>query len=219
MSECQINLGTSSKAVTKAKVKFESLRFMLWLEEFIKPGKAKNNFEAEVENSYSTESDSDFAEESLDLQLPSGNLDLQLPSDNEKDLSDEEKTVTAKRENSRPKPKRQMQGKRKISKSTVDVETEEMNVLRTIAASANQTNDEYDVFGQYVASRLRKLSEVLTEEAMEFVEFNITSVLLKARNQNALPTPIQMGLSSQTDNSFSYLNMLNSYPADISPLF
>ena len=144
------------------------------------------------------------------MQLPSGNLDLQLPSDNEKDLSDEEKTVTAKRENSRPKPTRQMQGKRKISKSTVDVETEEINVLRTIAASANQTNDEYDVFGQYVASRLRKLSEVLTEEAIEFVEFNITSVLLKARNQNALPTPIQMGLSSQTDNSFSYLNMLNS---------
>ena len=42
--------GTSSKAVAKVKAKFESLRFVQWLDEFIKPRKAKSNLEAEDEN-------------------------------------------------------------------------------------------------------------------------------------------------------------------------
>ena len=33
--------GTSSKTVAKEKSRFESLQFMQWLDEFIKPGKAK----------------------------------------------------------------------------------------------------------------------------------------------------------------------------------
>ena len=43
--------GTSSKAVAKAKSRFESLQFMQWLEEFIKLRKIKNNLEAGTENS------------------------------------------------------------------------------------------------------------------------------------------------------------------------
>ena len=81
-----------------------------------------------------------------------------------------------------------------------------MNVLRSVATAAKQTSDEYDVFGQYLASKLRKLSDILTEDAMGNVEFNITSVLIQARN--TFPTPNQMGLPSQTDKSFSYLNIL-----------
>ena len=39
-----------------------------------------------------------------------------------------------------------------------------MNVLRSVAATAaTKTKDEYDIFGEYVALKLRKLSEVLTE--------------------------------------------------------
>ena len=43
--------GTSSKAVAKAKSRFESFQFMQLLDEFIKPRKAKKNLEAGTENS------------------------------------------------------------------------------------------------------------------------------------------------------------------------
>ena len=40
-----------------------------------------------------------------------------------------------------------MHGKRNTSKYTVDIETEEMNVLRSVTTTAKQTSGEYDVFG------------------------------------------------------------------------
>lgn len=43
--------GTSSKAVAKAISIFESLQFMQWLGEFVKPRKTKNNLEAGTKNS------------------------------------------------------------------------------------------------------------------------------------------------------------------------
>ena len=61
-------------------------------------------------------------------------------------------------------------------------------MLRSVAAAATKTKNEYDIFGEYGGSKLRKLSEVLTEQAMEMVEFNITNTLMQARNQNPLPT-------------------------------
>ena len=47
-----------------------------------------------------------------------------------------------------------------------------MNVLQSVAAGATKTKDEYDICGEYVVSKLRNLSDVLTEQAMEMVKFN-----------------------------------------------
>ena len=55
-------------------------------------------------------------------------------------------------------------------------------MLRSVAAAATKTKNEYDIFRDYVASKLRKSSEVLRQQAMETVEFNITSTLMQARN-------------------------------------
>ena len=63
-----------------------------------------------------------------------------------------------------------------------------MNVLQSVAAGATKTKDEYDICGEYVASKLRNLSDVLTEQDMEMVKFNITNTLLQARNQDRLST-------------------------------
>ena len=42
---------TSSKVNDEGKVELDSLQFMQWTNEFIKPIKAKDNFKAETKNS------------------------------------------------------------------------------------------------------------------------------------------------------------------------
>ena len=103
-----------------------------------------------------------------------------------------------------------------------------MNVLQSVAAGATKTKDEY-ICGEYVASKLRNLSEVLTEQAMEMVKFIITNTLLQARNQNRLSTTNSAALNFTSnimqsgnqnvlhlhesnlmgENNFSYLKILN----------
>ena len=145
-------------------------------------------------------------------------------------LFQEEEVTTVKREIKRPRPTKKTpeisakkQRKSKISTSCLDVQTQEMNVLHSIAAAAaTKTNDEYDIFGEYVASKLRKSSEVLTEQAMEMVEFNIKNTLMQTRIQSPLPTTnsaalnftskmmqsgnqnVLHGSNLMGDNSFSY---------------
>ena len=82
----------------------------------------------------------------------------------------------------------------KINERLVKLTTqkkEEMDLLSSVKAAAKepQKEDDFDLFGQYVASKMRKLSKSLTDEAMETVEFNITSLLNKAKMQNVTPEP------------------------------
>ena len=104
-----------------------------------------------------------------------------------------------------------------------------MNVLRSVAAGATKTKDEYDNCGEYVSLKLRNLSEVLTEQAMKMVKFNITNTLLQARNQNPLSTTNSAALNFTSnimqsgnqnvlhlhesnlmgENNFYYLKILN----------
>ena len=57
-----------------------------------------------------------------------------------------------------------------------------MNKLGSVAATTTKTKDEYDIFGEYSASKLVKSSEVLTEQAMEMIEFNIANTSMQTRN-------------------------------------
>ena len=44
----------------------------------------------------------------------------------------------------------------------------------------------FDIFGKYVAEKMRKLSHSLKEDAMENIEFSITSMLMQARPRPSL---------------------------------
>ena len=50
-------------------------------------------------------------------------------------------------------------------------------MLRSVAAGNIKIRDDFDIFGDHVASILRKLSEVLTEQDY-LVKFNATSALI-----------------------------------------
>lgn len=80
-----------------------------------------------------------------------------------------------------------------------------MKVLHSISVAV-QNNNEFDRFGEFVASRLRKLSKVVSEENVDFVETSITNILINARWQSASIPPTA---SSNQSNSF-YTNLLNS---------
>ena len=226
---------TSTKAVGKAKCRFESLQFMQWLDKFIKPRKAKINLEAGTGNS-DPEIDTNFEDNNNNTPHLSDLPDLQesFVDEDLSVLSDDEEQTKVKREIKRPRSTKKTpeisakkQRKSKISKSSLDVQTEKMNVLRSVATAATKTKDEYDIFGEYVGWKLRKLSEILTEKDMEMVEFNITNTLMQARSQNLLPTTNSAALNFTSnmmqggnqnilhgsylmgDNKFSYLKMLN----------
>ena len=57
--------------------------------------------------------------------------------------------------------------KSKISKSSLDVQIEEMNVLRSVAAAATKTKNEheYDIFGEYGGSKL-KMNMIFSESTV-----------------------------------------------------
>lgn len=125
--------GTSSKAVAKAISIFESLQFMQWLGEFVKPRKTKNNLEAGTKNS-DPEIDTNSGDNSNNSPDLSDFPDLQEPFDDEDlpDFSDDEEQTTVKREIKRPSPTTKSpeisvktQRKSKIKKSSLDVQTEE----------------------------------------------------------------------------------------------
>ena len=77
--------------------------------------------------------------------------------------------------------KRGKKGKRKANKVVIGIE-KELDVLRSVTTATQEPNkDEFDTFGQYVATKMRKLSQALSEDAMEAIEYDITTVLLKVR--------------------------------------
>ena len=79
--------------------------------------------------------------------------------------------------------------KRKAKKDN-DIEKEEMNVLRSVVAATQEPakRDDFDLFGEYVATKMRKLSQKLDEDAIEIIEYEITTILMKPRSKTG---PIQ----------------------------
>lgn len=76
-------------------------------------------------------------------------------------------------------------GKRKVTKAFTEIEKEELGVLRSVAAATQeQTNrDISDLLGKYMATKMRKLSQMLDEDATEAAEYNKATVLMKARKK------------------------------------
>ena len=84
-----------------------------------------------------------------------------------------------------------------------EIEKEEIEVLRSIAnAAQNQPKpkekekekgkDSFDLFGEYIAQKLRNLSKKLGDDEMELLEHESTSIFVKrfanAKNPNVTPT-------------------------------
>ena len=87
------------------------------------------------------------------------------------------------------------------------IEKEEISLLRTVADAVNSSeeNDEFEIFGKYVARKMRKLSQRLDEDAMADVEFEITNTRQGARKAFQPQYPIQPQHPIQPQQPYLYL--------------
>lgn len=174
--------GSSARATKKAREKLENLAFMQWLDNYIKPRKSKNNDEILSEVS----EDEDDIDDSVspihsavqDAQSDESDSELQTPSSSRLAVSKKNKMIS-----SQSKKRERSERATKPSK----IEQEEMAVLRSVVAAAEVDNhrDDFDVFGELVARKMRKLSRVIDEDAMEIVEHSINMVLMNAKGNHA----------------------------------
>ena len=167
VQEC-MKSGTSSKAVQKTQNKLDSLQFMQWLEEYIRPRKLKSNVLSQEEDVPEKLGDCEDSESDQDEPLP-----IIAKPQSKRKLETPKATRKANRSSSS-----------KRTRKNEDIEDEEMNLIRAVAARADE--DGFDIFGKYVAEKMRKLSHSLTEDAMENIEFSITSMLMQARPRPSL---------------------------------
>lgn len=144
--------------VQRVQNKLNSLQFLQWLKEFIHPRKTKTNIvEPDVKSS-------EDKVEKKKLECSKARLD---------EYSFDENDVSI------PKlvPK---QSKFKLRGTMLQIGKAPKQVAAK--ALAPPEKDDFDVFGHYVATKIKKLSHGLTEEAMESVDFNITVVMMRARS-------------------------------------
>ena len=70
------------------------------------------------------------------------------------------------------------------------MEKEELALLRTVASAVQDAEEEndFDLFGQYIAKKMKKLSARLDEDAMANIEYEITTILNRTRTTHQ-PVP------------------------------
>ena len=201
--------GTSTKAIKSASDKMKNLQFMAWIDEFIKPRKSKTNID-DASTKHSNEgsqvddgSDKIEEEEEEEMDDSESKLNHDTPDYEEDSLfgdeKQEEKGKEIKVDEAVPTKSNRRAKKRKMKRS--EIEKEEIEVLRSIAnAAQNQPKPKekekgkysFDLFGEYIAQKLRNLSKKLGDDEMELLEHEITSIFVKrfanAMNPNATPT-------------------------------
>ena len=77
------------------------------------------------------------------------------------------------------------------------------------AAQVGDHRDEFEVFGGLVVRKMRKLSHVIDEDAMELVEHNINMGLMNARGNHVRNGAPYCPDNTQQGNTMSYMSMLN----------
>ena len=202
--------GTSTKAIKSASDKMKNLLFMAWINEFIKPRKLKTNID-DASTKHSNEgtqidNGSDKSEEEEEeMDDRESKLNHDTPDYDEDSLFGDEKQEKKGKEikvdEAVPTKSNQRAKKRKMKRS--EIEKEEIEVLRSIAnAAQNQPKpkeqekekgkDSFDLFGEYIAQKLRNLSKKLGDDEMELLEHKIRSIFVKrfanAKNPNVTPT-------------------------------
>ena len=184
--------GTSSKVVQKAQSKLDSLQFMQWLEEDIRPRKSKSNV---LSQEYVPEKFGDCEDSELDQDEP---LPIIAKSQSKQKLETPKATRKANRSSSS-----------KRTRKNEGIEDEEINLIRADAPIANE--DGFDIFGKYVAEKMRKLSHSLTEDGMENIEFSITLMLMQARPRPSLFEANTANVQEQqAKHAVSFMELLNN---------
>ena len=92
---------------------------------------------------------------------------------------------------STPKPNNVKEKEKKNLKLTEkgnhqeSIETEEMNILRSIgnAYRVAEQKDAYDVFGNYIAIKMRRLTFSVDGETIEIMEHDVTNVIEENRRK------------------------------------
>lgn len=161
----QTESSSSFKAVSRAQEKYAHLQYLNWLDEYIKPRKPR------IEQNESDLDDINSIDVSIEYESED-DVKFQIPG-------------TMKNEMKRkalPLPRQ----------SGSDVEKIEMTMQHSV--SEINKRDNFDLFGEYVATKMRKLNRILNEDDMESVEHEITTVLLNARSRRA-PLPTQSWMS------------------------
>ena len=212
----------------KARDKLESLAFMQWLDNYVRPKKSKNNNKILSEVSDDQENEN---EAGMDVSVsPPINPGLE---DDQGDSGSELKTPIQSKKQVAKKNEMKNQSSKTTKRERIerpakasDTKKEEMAVLRSVVAAAqvDDHRDKFEVFGELVATKMRKLSHVIDEDAMELFEHNINMVLMNARRNHVrngapyYPGNTQQGNlisymsipgNMQQGNTMSYMNMLN----------
>ena len=218
-----------------AKANMERVKYFQWIEEFMRPRKSKTNLVVEQNEHGKDESseeeeiakESDILSEVDGEESTSYSANVTTSSKIEPIKADKLQTKRKKPQTSNPgNPKiRQNNSKgknrRQMNEDANPIEKEEICLLRTVAdvVKSREENDEFEIFGKYVAEKTRKLSQRLDEDAMVDVEFEITNILQGARKafqpQYSIQTqhPIQpqqpcLCLQPKQTQQGSYMNAL-----------
>ena len=183
------------------------------MDNHIKRRKSKTNDEILFEESDDEENEN---EAGMDVSVsPPINPGVE---DGQEDSDSELKTPTQSKKQVAKKNKMKNQISKATKRERVErptkashIEKEEMAVLHSVvtAAQFHDHRDEFEVFGELVARKMRKLSHVIDEDAMELVENNINMVLMNATvNHVTNGAPYYPG-NTQQGNTMSYMSMLN----------
>ena len=175
----------------------EELKYFQWIEEFMRPRKSKTNLVVEENEHGKDESskeevvakESDILSEVDGEESTSYLPNVTTSSEIEPIKPDKLQTKHNKPQTSNPgNPKiRQNNSKgknrRQMDENANPIEIEEISLLQTVAdaVKSSEENDEFEIFGKYLAEKTRKLSQTLDEDAIADVEFEITNTLQGAR--------------------------------------
>ena len=91
------------------------------------------------------------------------------------------------------------------------IETEEINVFQSVenACRVAEQKDAFDVFGNYIATKMRRLSSSVDQQTIEIIEHEITNVIKENRSEF-------QGRSSQAAAMYAY-NSAAFYVSQIPP--
>ena len=117
---------------------------------------------------------------------------------------------TPKPNNTKKKEKKKLKRTEKSNRQEI-IEAVEMNILRSVgnACRVAKQKDAFEVFGNYIATKMRRLSSPIDQEIIEIIEHEITNVIEENRRKFR-------ARSSQAADMYAY-NPAASYVSQIPP--
>ena len=180
--------GASSAAVQKTKKKRERLNYLSWLDKYTQPRKSKKNIEGELAVSQIAsqvkENGGEFSDDQTDDSYQSTEDISQVNAHADRNEFEPSFLIesTPKPNNAKEKEKKNLKLTEKGNHQE-SIETEEMNILQSIgnAYRVAEQKDAYDVFGNYIATKMRRLTSSVDQETIEIMEHEIANAIEENR--------------------------------------